>query len=285
MILFDFDGVLINSVDEVVVTSYNVASGELQTSLDSLSPAFVELFRKNRFHLQAAGDFGLFAKFCIENQHLASSPALSKEEFNRAIVPDQLSSTERAELFFAKRSCFIDANLESWLQLHRTFEPLCGEIRELRDLLLVILTNKNRAAVMQIAQAFDLPIHEENVYSADGGATKITNLRQIRERFGEQEYHFIDDSVKNLIEIKGKTTERECPQLLLASWGYNGPDDAELANGNGIPLVTQQSFHPHIAGVALEKLIHTIGISFLSLRSGIRKFCHPGVHICLLSMI
>ena len=44
MLVFDFDGVLINSLDEVVLTTYNAASESLSTSLDRVPADLVRMF-------------------------------------------------------------------------------------------------------------------------------------------------------------------------------------------------------------------------------------------------
>lgn len=52
MLIFDFDGVLIDSLDEVILTVYNTATGQQVTRLTDLAQPLVELFRRNRFHVQ-----------------------------------------------------------------------------------------------------------------------------------------------------------------------------------------------------------------------------------------
>ena len=57
MLIFDFDGVLINSIDEVVLTTYNATTATLHTALTDLPPELVSLFKRNRFHVQPFLDF------------------------------------------------------------------------------------------------------------------------------------------------------------------------------------------------------------------------------------
>ena len=47
MLIFDFDGVLINSIDEVTVTAYNAVSGATITALEKLPDDLVALDRKS----------------------------------------------------------------------------------------------------------------------------------------------------------------------------------------------------------------------------------------------
>ena len=67
MLIFDFDGVLINSVDEVVLTTYNATSANLHTSLTDLPAELVSLFKCNRFHVQPIGDAILMMQWCLDH--------------------------------------------------------------------------------------------------------------------------------------------------------------------------------------------------------------------------
>ena len=95
---------------------------------------------------------------------------------------------------------------------------------------------------------FDLPVLSENVYSGDHGTTKIENLLQIQDRFKQSRYTFVDDSLANLRELDTCFNAAEpVLDLLLASWGYNGPDDAALAREAGYPFITQADLIKRIA--------------------------------------
>jgi hypothetical protein len=86
-----------------------------------------------------------------------------------------------------------------------------------------------------------LEIDAADVYSGDQGASKVENMRQIQERFGNQQYDFIDDSVKNLRELENSLNEgTQMLRLLLASWGYTGPLDEKTARKYGYPVFTQK---------------------------------------------
>ena len=68
MLIFDFDGVIINSLDEITVTAHNVVTGRLDTSLNALSPGVIRLFQRNRFHVQGIGDVVTLMKWCKDNE-------------------------------------------------------------------------------------------------------------------------------------------------------------------------------------------------------------------------
>jgi hypothetical protein len=149
MLIFDFDGVLMNSMDEVALTAYNAVTGGLVTFMAKTPSFAVEMFRINRFRVQQIGDAIPLMKWCLE-------------------------------------------------------------------------------------------IKADDIYSGDRGVTKTENMQSIRERFGRQQFSFIDDSVKNLKELdidfnRGTRTI----SLLLAAWGYTRAEDAGIAAEAGYRVVSQ----------------------------------------------
>ena len=56
MLIFDYDGVLMDSVREVAVTAYNMVQNTIATRLNQLPQTALDLFLRNRFHVQPIGD-------------------------------------------------------------------------------------------------------------------------------------------------------------------------------------------------------------------------------------
>ena len=81
MLIFDFDGVLINSLDEVTLTAYNAVTGKQVTSPADLPAALVGLFQPNRFHVQAIGDAILLMNWCLNNYRNKSEQILKSHEY------------------------------------------------------------------------------------------------------------------------------------------------------------------------------------------------------------
>ena len=81
------------------------------------------------------------------------------------------------------------------------------------------------------------------MYSGDKGTTKIDNFSRIRQRFKEPAYAFIDDSVKNLRELDDHfNRDEKTVSLILAKWGYTGPNDARLAERLGYRTMSIEEF-------------------------------------------
>ncbi len=237
MLIFDFDGVLLDSLDEVVVTAFNAVTGSAATTHAELPPIFIERFKKNRYHVGPAGDFLALAKWALSGEELHE---LTVEGFQAVLAGEELSLKSRSVDFFKTRGRFIRQAKEAWVKLQRPVSPLWESLQKLPPERIIILTNKNLEAVLELCQHFSLPVPKENVYSGDGDTTKSENFLSIHRRFPETDFTFIEDSVRNLIEIQNELPEGVALEPLLAAWGYLGPADIKLADEHGISIVTQE---------------------------------------------
>jgi len=254
MLILDFDGVLINSLDEVVITAYNATTGELLTSLADLPTALVRLFQRNRYHVQSIGDGILLMNWCLNNYRHKSEQFLAPHEYETIISGATVSLTDRTLKIYEMRGQFIAKDPEAWLALHQPYQPLWGHLVRHPGYAFVILTNKNRDATLRLCRHFGLGIHAVDIYSGDRGASKVENMQDIQKRFGDQLFGFIDDSVKNLRELQESLNlGNKTIQLLLASWGYTGPRDEKIAQAYGYPVLNQKRLIALLDKDALEQ--------------------------------
>lgn len=238
MLIFDFDGVLLDSLDEVVVTAFNAVTGSAATTHAELPPTFIERFKKNRYHVGPAGDFLALAKWALSGEELHE---LTIEGFQAVLAGEESSLKTRSVDFFKTRGRFIRQAKEAWLKLQRPVFPLWERLQRIAPEKILILTNKNLEAVLELCQYFNLPVPKENIYSGEGGATKSANFLSIHARFPASDFTFLEDSVRNLIEMQKEIPEGITLKPLLAAWGYLGPADIKLAEEHGISIVTQET--------------------------------------------
>jgi len=240
MLIFDFDGVLINSINEVTLTVYNATTGKLVTDLAALPTALVRLFQGNRFHVQPIGDAILLMNWCLDNYHSAAEKILSRQEFGSIISETKTDVSQRTDAIYSMRKRFIDQAHDTWMALHQPYQPIWTELLRCQKRPFVILTNKNRDATLRLCRRFGLDLKETDIYAGDHGVTKVENMKQIQERCRSDIYYFIDDSVKNLQELDAHLdSARRNLVLLFASWGYTGPEDPGIARAAGYAVYRQ----------------------------------------------
>ena len=240
MLIFDFDGVLINSIDEVVLTTYNATRGSLLTSLTALPRDLVRLFKHNRFHVQPIGDAILLMKWCLEQFQTSPQQRLTGNEYKTILADVSDALTDRTHRVYEMRSRFIEKDQNAWMALHQPYQPLWNELLQRSYQPMVILTNKNKDATLRLCRFFGLRVKPTNVYTGDHGITKSEHMRQIQERFRSELFFFIDDSIKNLQELDREVNpKKKNLNLLFASWGYTGPGDEKIAGESGYPVFQQ----------------------------------------------
>ncbi|MCP4629500.1 MAG: hypothetical protein GY850_39250 [bacterium] len=243
MLIFDYDGVLLDSVREVAVTAYNMLQETIATRLDQLPQAALDLFLRNRFHVQLIGDAPVLMKWCLEIGESDPDKLLSPAEYQDIIQRVDEPVAARTIRFFETRNRFKTRDLDAWFALNAPVQPLWRIMAENPVENFVLLTNKNREATISLSRHFGLEISNENVYSGDHGTTKIENMSQIMQRFEMPTYSFIDDSVKNLREIDEHfNRQAKTISLIFAAWGYAGPDDTRMAKGFGYQMVALDEF-------------------------------------------
>ena len=240
MLIFDFDGVLLNSVVEMSITAYNTVTGELATSPADLPGNAADLFVTNRYHVQPAGDAINLMAWCVDNAGLPGGYRLEPAAYLAIRDSSDVPLRERTGDFFAARKRFVAHDSVQWASLNAVYQPVWDELKGQDAAGIVILTNKNREATVTLCHHFGLPVLEENVYSGDHGTTKVENLLAIQARFGRARYGFVDDSIGNLEELDAHfNAEAPCLELMLAAWGYIGPEDHLTARRAGYAILEQ----------------------------------------------
>ena len=247
MLIFDFDGVLINSLDEVGLTAYNAATDSLVTSPAEVPSDLIQMFKDNRFHVQAIGDAIALMNWCLINWRKDSQKILSREEYLTIAPGADLALADRTNLIYDTRKRFIEKDIGRWFALHQTYQPLWDELIRRQNHPFVILTNKNHDATWRLCRHFGLNIDARDIYSGDKGVSKIENMLRIQARFGKEAFSFIDDSIKNLNELDLYfNTEKKVLTLVLATWGYTGAQDAAMAQEYGYGVVQQTDVVRHL---------------------------------------
>lgn len=238
ILLLDFDGVLIDSVDEFAVTAYNMITGSFARTLGEVPAGFITLMRNNRPIARKAGEFKPLGRWCLERLSAGETGRrLTEEEFKAIAAGNDVKQSGKE--FFSFRQRLIEHALEDWCELNPPMQPVWEWLRTNAPGSFTILTYKNRPAVKALCKHHEMPVDDENIYASDDGTTKAENLDKIIARHGAgRRYHFVDDCIDNLLEIKHAPHGAEL-SLYWASWGYILPNDPQKAEAENIPDFSQ----------------------------------------------
>lgn len=243
--LFDFDGVLMNSCQEAALTAYRAVTEERVTRLSDLPAGCLRLFERNRHFFVPAGEALPLMRWCISKLDFSHDAMLTSQEWEEVKAREVISVGERGRMFFAARNEIVAHDKAAWLPLSQPYQPIWDALKPVADGVL-ILTNKNRSAVLDLTEFWSLPVLPENIFAADGGMSKTDNLAKILDREKDRKWTFIDDQLTNLLKIHDFISqEAQRPnydkfELVLAGWGYCDDNMKIATMGAGFRVLTQQ---------------------------------------------
>jgi phosphoglycolate phosphatase-like HAD superfamily hydrolase len=235
ILALDFDGLLVDGLNECVLVSWNGHFGE---SLDCFSDeglaripsAFIDKFKNHRSFAKHLGHFlmpfqaelGLFktqAEF--DAAYAALNPRLVERFVTR--VSDYRSDARQT---FRSR----------WLAYHQFYPGLAHMLRT-ATWPTCIVTAKDSDSVQALLRHADVQIPDAHVYGEC--LDKVAALDIIGEYFlvPRHEISFFDDNV-----LHARAAHQAGFRAHWAVWGYHAPEHFAIATAAGLPAVTLEDF-------------------------------------------
>ena len=232
-VIFDFDGVLIDSHNETRLTAYNTATDSLLTSLGELPTDYEDKFNYSRWLARTAGEMTLLAQICADGGEIPSS----RVDFESLIEAVDIQELKRK--FFRTRNRLVEHDREAWLTMNQPFRTLWAAAMRIPQEQMFIVTHKNRDAVVALCEYHGMAnVVEGQILSGDMMPNKEASISKVINRIGEHgTLHFIDDALKNLLELQKPFPELD---LHLATWGYNNEKIHQEAANAGINLLSEE---------------------------------------------
>lgn len=227
LLLWDFDGVIIDSIDECLITSYNAylqyqgLSNGFIYRLDDIPIDIRGEFYRNRKYVRPAGEYYIIyraASLGVKIDNYLKFEELLKENAD--------SVAKFHNNFYSVRDDFRNSFQQYWFGLHRAYAGIKTKWQELNKYFdFYIVSNKDFKAISLILNYFDLPIQQEKIFSADIALTKKMVIEHILKdtHNAAEKLFFIDDNYQHLLDISDTGI-----RLFYASWGYGEmPDKIE----------------------------------------------------------
>ena len=239
LFVFDFDGVVCDSTDECMVTSWNAwqqwrGGSGFRRSTAPFSESERSRFRALRPRVRGAGEYYVLLRSFDEGVDIKGEAAYEAlvERWREHIGPF-------ARLFFSMRDRLRDEDLALWIDLH----PVYGKVVEVmtalhRERRLYIATLKDGRSVRLILARHGLELEPERVLDESMISSKLEALDAIRERAGcaKADMIFIDDNATHLVEPHAAGYA-----VWLAAWGATFPDYVRLAAERGIRVMDSEA--------------------------------------------
>ena len=264
ILVFDFDGVICNSIHDSYVTALNtyihfIDDHKLPLSTPLASDKVFEFEKEFPETFKSFSDLMPLAN-CAEDYFVLLSLIDQKRtdqihcqnEFNHFkenFSPTQLDEYHKA--FYQIRSRMREENLEKWLDLLHPFPEMPDTIRELSDkFTLAISTSKDRPSVTILLDRYGLMDYfkPENIFDKDLSRSKRDHIIQLQKESGVpfSRIHFIDDKISHLLSIKDLGV---CNYL--ACWGFNSEREVRIAIKEGFTPIQLEDLK-HIGNKILD---------------------------------
>jgi len=235
IVVFDFDGVVCDSTDECMVSSWNAwekwkSRSGFRRSVDEFSTEEKDSFRKVRPRVRGAGEYYIVRRAFAEGVNIETQKIYNQLEENWKEYLPQFKS-----VFFEARDRLRHENLDSWIDLHPIYDGVIDVMKTLNQQnRLYIATLKDAESVNLILGKQKLEVPAEKLLDQSQIKSKLQALDQFREQIDcdKDDMIFIDDNVTHLLE-----PYNEGYKVFLTGWCNVVRDHLTIAKTNNIKIL------------------------------------------------
>lgn len=222
MYCFDFDGVLCDTMDESLITSYNTYFGSAVRSIAEIEPALRDFFYEHRYLVRPAEEY-----YPLFHAFERGERVVGKDRFAELKGASTQEMKIYADKFYHQRQQ-LKENLECWECIHKIY-PQCTDFLEHRKNPFFVVTNKDRDSVIALTKHYGFLDRIIEIYSRETSTNKVILMEKLIGDHGlDLSTHrivYVDDHEGTLGEMKRLRLD-----LYLASWGYTGKPESSAFN-------------------------------------------------------
>ena len=235
IIVFDFDGVVCDSTDECMVTSWNAweewnQRDNFRTNLLRFTKDDRLAFRKVRPRVRGAGEYYILRRAFSEGISIDS-----QEIYDRLEERWQGNIEPFKAIFFKARERLREDDVNAWIDLHPVFNDVVKVMKTLNDQnRLYIATLKDAKSVRLILENKGIKIRGSRLLDQSQIKSKLQALDVFRKQIScnKKDMIFIDDNVTHLLDpSNAKYT------VFLTTWGVILDEYLHIAKRHDIQLL------------------------------------------------
>ncbi|WP_320663727.1 HAD family hydrolase [Prochlorococcus sp. MIT 1223] len=245
LLVFDFDGVIIDGIAEYWSSSLKASMKLLEQSINaSFSPSIVpESFKYLRPWVNHGWEMVIIATELIDpNSELSSEnykifAGNYTDRCDTALISRGWNAKQLQEALDNIRNENIHRNLDHWLSLHKGFPGIKDRINRLKaeGIEIAILTTKSKKFTSEILNSLQISVDFLFGYEAGSKTEVLLEMSCNRTIRG-----FIEDRRSTLEKVL-ITPNLDTVPCFLASWGYLKPSDCKNLP-EGIYLLEPKTF-------------------------------------------
>lgn len=235
IIVFDFDGVVCDSTDECMVTSWNAwqkwnDKPGFRVDLGEFSDEEKAGFRKLRPYVRGAGEY------YILQRSLEEGPLIKNQNSFEQLWKKWLDHlTPFKALFYGSRDKLRKKDLEGWIKLHPVFNDVISVMKQLEEEeRLYVATLKDGESVRLILEYHGLYLSPNRLLDQSQISSKLEALDRFlkEEKASKDDLIFLDDNVTHLLD-----PQKAGYNILLTGWGPSLEEYRQLAIRKNIPVI------------------------------------------------
>ena len=239
IVVFDFDGVVCDSTDECMVTSWNAwekweSRKAFRHSIEDFSINEKSSFRQMRPRVRGAGEYYIICRalnegIIIDNQLTYDNLI---KEWHDFLEPFK-------KIFFEMRELLRNKDIDEWVKLHPIYDNIITIMKNLQlHNQLYIATLKDKKSVQAILNKNGMNIEENQILDQSQITSKIEAMDKIRSinKCNKSDMVLIDDNVTHLLQphLNGYDS-------FQTSWGNVPKEYLAIANNYGIEVISKEN--------------------------------------------
>jgi len=237
-LLWDFDGVICDSLDECLLTSYNAflqykkGKRGFIRNLADIPEGIRDYYYRTRRYVRRPGEYLILYKALEAGERLDDY-----FDFRKVLSVNIGDIQAYEQVFFSARTRLRKEDPSYWLDLHHGYPWVHGKWEKLKEAFdFFIVSNKDKVSISLILKHMGLSIFEENIFGKEFSIEKATIVEHIvsKGRFHPEEIYFIDDHYSHLMDLAELGV-----RLFFATWGYG---KVEASSANGVALLQKNTF-------------------------------------------
>ena len=235
--VFDFDGVICDSTDECMVTSWNAwqrwnGKNHFRTTLEEFTDREIDEFRPLRYYVRGAGEYYILRRLLSE-----TNIKLIRRYEDFEIYQKQWTKevNQFKEYIFRERSSLRERSLDDWINLHQVYPEIIDLLHEISKIDAVyIATLKDYESVKLILAKYNVFIPASKILHQAIISSKLQALDMIKdnEKKEKTDIYLFDDNINHLID-----PFTEGYQVYQTTWGNVPADFIDQATEKNVPLI------------------------------------------------
>lgn len=245
-LILDFDGVIADSVNECLISSFNAYQAYQKKKeriyiVDDIPADTVKRFKEMRPLIRFGQDF-VYIHHSFQQELLITN----QKDFDLFLKSNQNLNDIFYQLYYQERTTFFQKNNDLWLMANPLYPGIKDLIKRYPKQDIFIVTTKDTFFADEILKANKIFLHRKNLFQAKGEETKkkIINNILIDNQYMPKKSIFIDDHI-DMVMSASETGIRS----MIATWGYNSATEHQIAIDNNLELIELSKLPQLLLGI------------------------------------